>query len=87
MTHFLISDDNPEGFKLEDVLRTLRKDVLTRCTKITDDGTDAARHVMDNNMMVLNLLTEAIQVAEDSTTTLDKAFGRSVPGQPRIGDD
>jgi len=85
MTHYLISDDNPDGFKLEDILRTLRKDVLTRCTKIADDGTDAARHVLDNNMIVLNLITEAIQVAEDSTQTLDKAFGRSTPGHPRIG--
>ena len=85
MTHFLISDDNPEGFKLEDILRTLRKDVLVRCAKIADDTTVEARHVVDNNMVILNLLTEAIQLAEDSSQTLDKAFGRSTPGQPRIG--
>ena len=87
MTHFLLSEENPDGFKLEDILRTLRKDVLIRCTKIADDSTDAAHRVIDNNMKILNLLTEAISVAEDSTMTLDKAFGRSVPGQPRIGTD
>jgi hypothetical protein len=85
MTHFLLSDEKPDGFKLEDILRTLRKDVLTRCAKIADDGTEEAKHVMDNNMHILNLLTEAINTAEESTQTLDKAFGRSVPGQPRIG--
>jgi len=85
MTHFLVSDENPDGFKLEDILRTLRKDILVRCAKITDDTTDEAKHVMDNNVHVLSLITEAISVAEDSTRTLDKAFGRSVPGHPRIG--
>jgi len=85
MTHFLVSEENPEGFKLEDILRTLRKDILTRCTKIADDQSEAARHVMDNNMHILNLLTETIQVAEDSTQVLDKAFGRPTPGHPRIG--
>ncbi len=85
MTHFLLSDENPNGFKLEDILRTLRKDILMRCSKISEDGSEPAHHVMDNNMHILNLLTEAINVAEESTATLDKAFGRSVPGQPRIG--
>ncbi len=87
MTHFLISDDNPDGSKLEDILRTIRKDILNRCSKIADDSSVAAHHVMDNNMVILNLLTESIQLAEDSSQTLDKAFGRSTPGQPRIGTD
>lgn len=85
MTHFLLSDENPDGFKLEDILRTLRKDVLKRCTKIADDGTDVAHQVLDNNVHILSLLTEAINTAEDSTQILDKAFGRPVTGQPRIG--
>ena len=43
---------------------------------------------MGNNTQILNLLTEAIALAEASTRTLDKAFGPSVAaqgGEPRIG--
>ena len=89
MTRFLISKENPEGYKLEDILRALRKDILTRCTKIVDDQRAEASHVLDNNMKILNVLSDAIRLAEDSTTTLDKAFGPSATaegGPPRIGD-
>lgn len=88
MTHFLVSDKNPSGFKLEEVLRTIRKDVIYRCGKIADDTRPEARKVLDNNMRVLQLLTEAIQLAENSTFVLDKAFGPSASiygSGPRIG--
>ncbi len=89
MTRFLISKENPEGHKLEDILKAIRKDILTRCTKIVDDQRAEAAHVLDNSMKILNLLSDAIHLAEDSTTTLDKAFGPSAAaggGPPRIGD-
>jgi len=89
MTQYLVSDTNPEGLKLEDLLGEIRKDILLRCTKIVDDHRSEARHVLNNNMKILNLLSEAIQLAEDSTLVLDKSFGPSVSangGQPRIGD-
>ncbi len=88
MTHFLVSDENPDGFKLEDILRTIRKDVLKRCTRIQDDTRPEAQHVLANNIKVLEHLTESIRLAEDSTHTLDKAFGASKAkngGAPRIG--
>ena len=37
---------------------------------------------MHNNMRVLGLLSEAIQIAEDSTRILEKAFGPSIKGGP-----
>jgi len=33
MTHFLVSDEKPDGSRLEDILNILRKDILIRCTK------------------------------------------------------
>ncbi len=89
MTRFLISKENKDGYKLEDILRAIRKDILTRCTKIVDDQRAEASHVLDNNMKILNLLSDAIRLAEDSTDTLDRAFGPSAAaegGPPRIGD-
>ena len=88
MTHFLVSDENPDGFKLEDILRAIRKDVLMRCTRIQDDTRPEAQHVLANNIKVLEHLTESVRLAEDSTHTLNKSFGTGKAksgGGPRIG--
>ncbi|MBO6862240.1 MAG: histidine kinase [Alphaproteobacteria bacterium] len=88
MTHFLVSEEHPDGQRLETILRVLRKDVLIRCTKITDDARPEAQHVLANNIKVLEHVSEAIRLAEDSTRVLDKAFGPSQAakgGPPRIG--
>ncbi len=85
MTHFLSSDKNPSGFKLEDVLKKVRNDILYRATKIMDDEKPEAQHVLRNNMEILGLLSEAIALAEDSTQVLNRSFGASQPGTPRIG--
>ena len=86
MTHFMVTEDRPDGYRLEDILGLIRKDILTRTLKIADDGRGEAQHVMRNNMKILGLISEAITLAEDSTRVLDKAFGASAKGgQPRIG--
>lgn len=85
MTHFLKSDDHPEGFRLEDILNLLRQDIINRTQKIVSDDRREAKHVLKNNIQILGLLTEAMELAEDSTITLDKSFGPSDPSQPRIG--
>jgi hypothetical protein len=88
MTHYLVSDENPNGLKLELLLMALRREVLTRCNKIADDTRPEAQHVLKNNIKVLEHLTAAIELADDSTHVLDKAFGPSQSakgGPPRIG--
>lgn len=88
MTRFLISDENPTGYKLEDLLTVIRADVLKRCSKIALDERPEAQHVVANNAQVLQHLTAAIELARDSTRTLDRAFGPSkaaAGGPPRIG--
>jgi hypothetical protein len=86
MTHFLVTEDKPDGHRLEDILIMIRKDMLTRALKIADDVRPEALHVMNNNMEILNLLSQAIQLAEDSSRVLTKAFGASAKGgPPRIG--
>ncbi len=85
MTHFLVTDDNPDGYKLEDMLKIIRKDIFLRTTKILEDERPEAQTVMDNNVKVLGLLSEAISIAENSTSVLQKSFGRSRAGKPRIG--
>lgn len=86
MSHFLSTDDNPKGYKLEDILILIRKDILARALKIADDQRVEALHVMQNNMKILSLLSDAIALAEDSTRVLDKAFGPRSGQEPRIGE-
>lgn len=88
MTRFLVSEDNPAGRKLEDILLELRADVIMRAAKITEDHRPEALHVMANNVKVLEHLTAAIELAQDSSLKLDRAFGPSEAdkgGPPRIG--
>ena len=87
MTHFLVSDAKPDGYKLEEILSVLRADIIIRCGKISADTRPEARQVLHNNMRVLGLISEAILLAEDSTRILVKSFGPSVKGgPPRIGE-
>lgn len=88
MTRFLISDTNPGGSRLEDILMSLRSDVLIRCTKIANDHRPEALHVLANNIKILEHLTAASELAMDSTQLLNRAFGPSEAdhgGPPRIG--
>lgn len=87
MTHFLKSDEKPDGYKLEDILYTIRTDVLTRCQKITDDHRPEAQHVLNNSIKILEHVSEAIKLAEDSTQVLNRSFGPSKSGKPRIGEE
>ncbi len=90
MTRYLISETNPKGTKLEDILLEIRKDIILRCTKIVDDTRHEAHFVLNNNVKILGLLSEAIVLAENSTQILDKSYGPSnaeVGGPPRIGED
>ena len=77
MTRFLISETNPDGHTLEDILQGIRSDVLIRCTKISEDNRAEPKHVLNNNIKILALLSQAIDFAEDSTRSLVKAFGRA----------
>jgi hypothetical protein len=42
--------------------------------------------VLNNNIRILSLLTEAVELAADSTKTLERSFGASTEGQPRVGE-
>ena len=55
---------------------------------IAADTRPDALHVMSNNMKILQLVSEAITLALDSTRVLDRSFGPSQAAQggpPRIG--
>ena len=85
MSGFLVTDDNPEGYKLEAILAAIRNEIIQRATKIMDDGRPEATAVINNNIKILNHLSESIALAENSTSVLHKAFGDLASDVPRIG--
>jgi len=85
MTHFLVSDEKPDGYRLEDIQAAIRRDVILRTNKIADDERPEARHVLDNNVQILRLLGDAINLVEDSTRMLNRNLGPQVSSEPRIG--
>lgn len=87
MTRFLVTPENPHGWRLEDILTEIQKDIIRRCSKILDDPSPVAAPVRYNNIKILGMLTECIKIAEDSTRLLN-SLGPSLAekgGPPRIG--
>jgi hypothetical protein len=85
MTQFLISETHPEGYKLEDIQTLVRNDIIKKATKIMDDRRPEAQAVLENDLRIVNLLSDCIGLAGASTKILVRAFGEHVNGQPRIG--
>ncbi len=85
MTHYLATDENPDGYKLEDILSLIRQDIIKRVGKIAQDSKPEAQQVLKNNIKILGLITECIEIANSSTELLNKSFGPSNRGEPRIG--
>jgi hypothetical protein len=88
MNRILRSEKNIEGPTLEELLIQLRSDMIHRCEIIATDTRTEALHVMNNNVKILSHISEALELARDSTRILDRAFGPSESAQggpPRIG--
>jgi hypothetical protein len=85
MTHYLVTDENPDGQRLEDVLTMVRSDLIKRAALLVDDDRPEARKVLANNVQIMSMLGDCIAMAEENTSILDKSFGPSRAGKPRIG--
>ena len=70
MTKLLVSETNPKGYTTEMVLGLIRQDIVQRLQKYAGDPRKEARHVLDNNVRILQLLGDAIALAEQNTRTL-----------------
>ena len=72
MTKLLVSETNPKGYTTEKVLSLIRADIVARMQKYADDPRKEAKAVLDNNIRILQLLGEAISLAESNTRTLSE---------------
>ena len=84
-TTFLATEENPDGWKIEDILTAIQNEMLRRTQKIVGDSRDEARAVLNNNIEILGHLSQCIEKAKESTQILDRSFGPHKDGKPRIG--
>ena len=70
MSKHLVSADNPDGQRSEDLLAEIRAEVLVRMASYGEDPRPEAKTVLENNLEIAQLLTDAIHLAETNTKTL-----------------
>jgi len=83
-TTFLVTEENPDGWKIEDILMVIQDDMFRRTQKIVGDNRAEARVVLNNNIEILGLLSQCIERAVESTQILDRAFGPPTPKASRV---
>ena len=84
-TTFLGTDENLDGWKIEDILMTIQNDMFRRTQKIVRDSREEARVVLNNNVQILGLLSQCIEKETESTRILNRSFGPHKDGKPRVG--
>lgn len=84
----LMSPDNPTGWKLEDLLARLCREVRAKCAKIADktETDPVALSVYRNNVKIIELLGQAEVAQRESYCLLhhEKGANKGPTGKPRI---
>jgi hypothetical protein len=70
MPKYLVSPENPGGKRTEEILSEIRAEIMVRMANYASDPRPEARAVMENNLEIAQLLTEAIHLAEANTNKL-----------------
>lgn len=84
--NMLMSAENPNGHKLEDLLATLQNEIVEKNNKIKSDKSSLSHHVQVNNNRLISLLAQAEKVQRSSLELLAaKAPDPGPKGTPRIG--
>jgi len=82
----LMGRDNPEGYKLEELLSMLQEEVQVKCGYICDDPRLEAKQVLRNNQQIIGLLAQAEALQRMSYDVLDSmSKNEGALGSYRIG--
>ena len=86
MTPLLMSPENPDGWKLEELFDRLIAEIEVKCTKISGDPREVARQVLENNRNIIGMLRLCATTQRQSMAALDTIGPNQGPlGKPRIG--
>src|SRR3546814_14474721 len=67
MPNYLVSPDNPDGKRTEEIPLEIRAEILVRMASYAAAPRPAARPVMENNLEIAQLLTEPLHLAAANT--------------------
>ncbi|MGU3664441.1 hypothetical protein ACLBX9_09685 [Methylobacterium sp. A49B] len=85
-TPVLMSADNPDGWKFEELLAQLRLELHAKNDRIAGDASPTARMVQANNLGIIDLLSVIEGRQRDTLARLDALRPDPGPGgPPRIG--
>lgn len=82
----LMSSNNPDGWKLEDLLVTLTNELEEKTRKVEKDTSTLSKTIQNNNLQIIGLLVQARAIQEQTYNLLNaKAPDEGATGSPRIG--
>lgn len=82
----LMSQGNPNGHKLEDLLAQVADEITAKCNRIQGDGSAIAQDVLRNNRDIIVRLHECRRLQEHSLARLsEKGPDQGPLGKPRVG--
>jgi len=81
-----MGSENHNGWKLEDLLSELQKEITEKSLKIAKDNSIESKTVQNNNGQIIGLLKQAEHLQRQSYAILDNLAPNEGPdGKPRIG--
>lgn len=84
-TKILMAKDNPEGNKLEELLRDLQYELALKTLRLAGDGCEVSKSVSARNVQIMDLLAEAQLLQEQNMKEVEEFFKRpSDPTAPRM---
>jgi hypothetical protein len=82
----LMSRENPEGWKLEDLLDQIIAELDTKTNRLLSDTSSLALHVISNNRAIMSKLLRCAAVQRNTIAALAAHAPDQGPrGKPRIG--
>lgn len=82
----LMTRDNPDGFKLEELAEKLRTEIQAKTLNIAGDPSIEAQTVTNNNAQIIGLLFQIEALQRQSFAVMAQIRADEGPtGKPRIG--
>lgn len=83
----LMTRDNPDGFKLEELAEKLRGEIMAKTLNISGDPSFEAQTVVNNNAQIIGLLYQIEALQRQSFVVMSQIRPDEGPGgKPRIGE-
>lgn len=80
----LMGRDNPEGIKLEDLLKQLREEVRGKSELIKDSEHPQRDMILRHNAIICDKLLEAESIQRETYRQLDAVAPNEGPSKPRL---